>query len=163
MFKGAHRERVQLAVKAPVGSSRKRIKGYLKATFPNGSEEIALCIIDTGAECTAIPQWIWSQHITRDAVLQIRQKKRIGGVGGGVVDVVETEMPLELTGLDFLSDTAFDLGKCRVWLAFDDESAKPMKQVLLGVGGGVLDKGGLCINWKEEQVYFVEVDDVHES
>ncbi len=156
MFKGKHRECVQLAVRAPQGSTRKRIKGYIWAEFPNG-EMNERCIVDTGAEVTTIPSRIWSLFMTLDEVMQLDQRT-VGGVGGGVVKVGETDLRVGLTGLDNPLQIPYDLGLCKVWLAHD--VATPMKQVLLGVGGGVLDRGGLCINWKEETVYYVEIDDI---
>lgn len=158
MFNGEHRECVQLAVKAPKGSSRKRIKGYIWAVFVNG-EMNERCIVDTGAEVTTIPHRIWSMFMTHSEVLRLPQRI-LGGVGGGVVKAGETTLQLGLTGLGNMYDVPHDLGPCTVWLAFDNEAAKPMRQVLLGVGGGTLDKGGLCINWKEEKVYYIEVDDI---
>jgi hypothetical protein len=64
-----------------------------------------------------------------------------------------------ISGLEIETDEPFDLGTCKVWLALDEDAGRPMKRVLFGVGGGVLDKGGVCINWKEQHACYVEIDD----
>ncbi len=148
MFYGPHREQVRFAI-------RKRIKGNCWITYPEGGEDVLGCVVDTGAGCTSIPQRFWSRFLTDDYVSTLPPAKPIHGVGGSI-DVREIELPLMISGPN-LNDIPFDLGTCKVWLALDQDAGKPMKQVLLGVGGGVLDKGGLCINWREKQAYYVEV------
>jgi hypothetical protein len=151
MFRGAHRERVRFAI-------RSRVKGSCWITYPGFGEDVLFCVVDTGTNVTSIPQKFWSQYLTNEFVSSLPTKS-VSGVGGNI-DVRETELPLKISGLDFKRDEPFDLGRCKVWLALDQDAGKPMEQVLLGVGGGVLEKGGLCINWKEQQAYFIEVDDI---
>ena len=57
------------------------------------------------------------------------------------------------------------MGPCTVLLALDEDAAtkddkrQSLRQGLLGIGGGTLDKGGGRINWKEGHASSVEVDD----
>jgi hypothetical protein len=161
MFRGSHRERARFAIK-------KRIEGLCWVTFPGGGEEILDCVIDTGAGHTTIPQRFWSNYISPQEADKL-PKQSIRGAGG-LIDVRVCTVSLKVSGRSDLSTDPFDLGECTVWLALDRDAAedaakkgqKPMqmRQVLFGAGGGSLDKGGVCINWKEREVYYIEVDDV---
>ena len=34
---------------------------------------------------------------------------------------------------------------------------EPLKHVILGLGGGTFKKGGLCINWRDQRAFIVEI------
>lgn len=148
MWEGQHREAVKLI-------GQKRIIARLLIEFGPGEYERAdeLCVVDTGADMTTIPQRIWKWFLTEGSV-RAGEKSNPKGVGGSV-EVFKHRLTLRLRGLG--DHEPLVLGECDVWLAFDESAGKPMRQVLFGVGGGALDKGGLCINWKQGQFWFVEV------
>ena len=68
----------------------------------------------------------------------------------------------------------FSLGECELRLAYDRDAAiadkirqldpgeaeedriKELQHVLLGLGGGPLSQGGVCINWQDQEVVLVQ-------
>ncbi|MBL8892618.1 MAG: hypothetical protein JNL67_21760 [Planctomycetaceae bacterium] len=158
MFKGSHRERVQLAIAPPIGRKLKRVIGWLYITFPNQSEDFRQCVFDSGAELTVIPHHVWSVFVNPVEYEELADAPPIVGVGGSKCEVKYMHVGLALGGPKF---DVFELGKCKVLLARDDKAAMRLPNILLGVGGGVLEKGGLCINWKENLACFIEVDDAN--
>jgi hypothetical protein len=148
MWDGEHREAVRLLL-----DGRKRLLARLIIEFRPGRSENALCKVDTGADKTTIPRWIWSQYMS-DAAARRGRSVNVSGVGGAI-EGFEHRLPLRLLGMG--NSTPLDLGDCDVLLAFDEAAGTKRGQVLPGLGGGTLDKGGLCINWKERHFWFVEV------
>jgi hypothetical protein len=146
---GPHRERVRFAI-------NKRIEGSCWITYPNGVEDIQGCVVDTGATYTIIPQRHWQPFYRPDEIIALKVTATLVKGVGGTLTSASVRCGLKLSGTDILSDIPFDLGICVVLLAFDDDANKPMKQVLFGLNGGVLEKGGLCINWKDKIACFVE-------
>lgn len=149
MFIGSYQDRVRFAVKG-------RIQGHCWVSYPGKRIGVHDCVVDTGASLTTIPQHMWSESVSVDWVRGLPKEAMILA-NGGTIEAREVMLPLMISGLE--DDLPFDLGECRVWLAFDDDAGRRYKQALFGVGGGALAKGGLCINWKEQLAYFVEVVD----
>ena len=155
MFNGSHKERVRFNINKP----KKRIEGLCWIAFSSGRNVLFDCVVDTGAHYVLVPQERWKNHVSADDALKLK-KGETRGIGGSL-EVLETKLPITIVS----RDSAFELGPCTVLLALDEDAAEkdkkhqPLRQVLLGIGGGTLDKGGLCINWKEGHASFVEVDD----
>lgn len=160
MFNEIDQHRVLFAFhpksRKPLGCIRLQVPG-----FPTGKDVIKSdCVIDTGAAMTTIPERDWSSVVSKDqAINDFKFVPREGkGVGGGRIDVLEGKLPTSIFGPNLVESDVLDLGPCRIWLALDGlDPERSMKQALFGVGGGCMDKGGLCLNWRDNSGHYVEV------
>ncbi|HEX3150986.1 MAG TPA: hypothetical protein VHR66_23100 [Gemmataceae bacterium] len=164
MFFAAHRERVRFSIKD------NRIKGVCEIEFPNGRKYAQSCVIDTGAMRTLVPQDVWEPFDRPSFTSGLKRKS--ANTAGGKLPVYAVKCTLRLSAEANAGPSGpYDLGTCDVLLACDADAVakekaqdpnsprEPLKEILLGLGGGALEKGGLCINWKEKHAYFIEVDD----
>jgi hypothetical protein len=124
---------------------------------------------------TTIPQDVWEPF---KEILDVEElpDAPLRGAGGPRLKAKRCEIRLGVGGkID--GEDYFDLGPCEVRLAFDKDAAeadakRPLQQgetkydrvsqlplVLLGLGGGTLRKGGLCINWSKvkPEAFLIEV------
>lgn len=123
------------------------------------------CKIDTGASKTVIPQSCWEQFKDR---LDIDFSHTENLFSSGVPMLAHrVKLAVMVSGKD--SICPIDLGQCELFLAYDRQralvhnssidgsgtQAQELKVVLLGLGGGSMDNGGLCIDWKEKTAYLV--------
>jgi hypothetical protein len=124
------------------------------------------CKVDTGASLTAIPKFIWSNDPAfrkKDIESLPKPDVPFQGVNGKPVDCrvgkadllimvpksLTTDAPSSSGSLskefDQIESEILHVGDCTVLFLMDDTLKG--KYILLGLGGGTLRKGGLCIDW----------------
>ena len=117
------------------------------------------CILDTGADLTVIPHRIWRPYenaiefITGDP----DANKPIRGVGG----TVPAQRAWVGLGVSSIKKDAFPIWwpRAKVVLAHDhlDPKQGGISAILLGMGGGVHDTGGFCVNWLAKDAHLVKI------
>lgn len=132
------------------------------------------CIVDTGAQLTAIPQRCWMELLTREEV-SAGDSVNCYGISGFAYRARRLPIRITVRNKDLLE---FDLGTCKADFLFDRDASetaaaefrsknmdKPnvdelllelrkkkmlpveMEHILLSVGGGTMEERGLCLNW----------------
>lgn len=115
------------------------------------------CVVDTGAPVTILPRRVWSKYTEKINFLD--RTTKIRGLGGseiraeyGVVDIwVFGERSPHASPIIKLKIVA----KC----AHDgvDPGSRDLPFTILGIGGGTIQRGGLCLNFAQDECYLVQL------
>ncbi len=170
MFEAVDQRRVEFEFK-PTSS---RLFGIIRLQFPGfpkGRDIVQTkCLIDTGACMTVIPQRDWMRVIKLSRAeendigrckMKLRQygyvEGKTTGLCGGQCPTFIGRLPTHIVDKRL---NLLDLGNCHICLAIDGMNPKHwLKHALFGVGGGCMENGGLCLNWKRKSAHYVEVAD----
>lgn len=150
-----------------------RLTAYCYIAYPGVDDPPMIeCLLDTGSVRIVVPQWCWRGRVPSPDTLRTSPIRGAGGPFGAYEAVFEVAISDESsTG----PSDRYSLGPCTVCLARDEEAVETamkndpklsreaanaryrLRRVILGVGGGVFDRGGVCINWPKRSAHLVEV------
>lgn len=121
------------------------------------------CKVDTGAGLTLIPRWIWQEEFPIEEILSlpdhpvpvttvgnVRLACKAGPREIAVFGQKSSNGPKDRprSSVESIVRETMYLGECHVLYNLDPQLDRPY--ILLGLGGGTLDGGGLCINWNHD-------------
>jgi hypothetical protein len=144
----------------PLTLANDRIRGLCWFSFSDGtrSRQSWECVFDTGATRTLVPQRVWRTFAEQiDWVAGSDSLAR--GIGGQRIpsrDGVVASTWISSSSLETVS-----YSNCRLRFLFDDDAVQEgviqenLRYLLIGLRGGILDRGGLCLNVRGQQVCLV--------